>query len=57
MATLYRAIALKQVNTITLCICKNLNLNMARTRTVALDKAVWVTKASLGLDLRRSGRR
>ena len=44
MATLDRAIALEQVHTITLSVCKNLNLNMAWTLHIFFYQDCVITK-------------
>ena len=44
MATLHRAITLEQVHTITLSVCKNLNLNMAWTLHIFFNQDRVVTK-------------
>ena len=44
MATLHRAITLKQIHAIALCICKNLNLNMAWTLHIFFYQDRVITK-------------
>ena len=44
MATLYRAVTLKQIHAIALRICKNLNLDMARTLHIFFNQDRVVTK-------------
>ena len=51
MATLDRAITLEQVNTITLCVCKHLNLNMAWALHIFFNQDRVITKTVIRFTL------